>query len=165
MNNWKAIAAMAENRVIGKDGKLPWNLPEELAWFKETTLGHTIVMGRKTFESIGKRALPKRLNIVISRTLQIDDMPTGSVVLPGLEALKAYPTQGHVFIIGGSELYKAALPNCNELYLTHVKQVVEGDAIFPPFESLFDEGILIKDTPIFKIIRYTNKSCIRPEVL
>ena len=157
MNNWKAIAAMAENRVIGKDGKLPWNLPEELAWFKETTLGHTIVMGRKTFESIGKRALPKRLNIVISRTLEVKDMPPGLVVLPGLEVLKAYPTQGHVFIIGGSELYKAALPHCKELYLTHVNQFVEGDAVFPPFESFFDEGILIKDTPAFKIICYTKK--------
>ncbi len=157
---FKAIAAMATNRVIGKEGKLPWSLPEELAWFKEKTLGHTIIMGRKTFESIGKRALPGRLNMVVSREWTQKDLPLGVLHLPSLELIEQFETQGDLFIIGGSQLYESTLPICSDLYLTHIKANVSGDAYFPAFESYFDEGTLIKETKDFRILHYKKIKAI-----
>jgi dihydrofolate reductase len=95
---WKAIAAMSENRVIGNANKIPWHLPEDFKWVKACTQGQAIAMGRKTFESMG-RPLPKRENIVISRTAT--EIP-GCTVLPSLEALEQYETEADVWIFGGN---------------------------------------------------------------
>lgn len=125
-----AIVAMASNRVIGKDGKLPWHLPEDLKFFKKTTLGHPILMGRKTFESIG-RPLPGRRNIVLSSTMPQRE---GVEVIRHVNELHA---DDAVFLIGGAQLFEQLLPLCESVYLTWVEQPYEGDVLLPPFESLF----------------------------
>lgn len=124
------IAALAANRVIGRQGALPWHLPEDLRRFKALTLGHPVLMGRRTWESIG-RPLPGRRNIVITR--QADYRPSGAEVFPDLgSALAALAGAAEVFVIGGGELYAAALPLAHRLQLTELHQEVEGDARFPP---------------------------------
>ncbi|PCE68170.1 type 3 dihydrofolate reductase [Salinivibrio sp. YCSC6] len=123
------IAAMAKDRVIGKDNQMPWHLPADLAWFKRTTLGLPVVMGRKTFESIG-RPLPKRTNIVISR--DPDYQPDGVTVVASPEqALAAVGDVAEVMVIGGGTIYDAFLPRADRLYLTFIDTHVEGDTRFP----------------------------------
>lgn len=127
------VVAKAENGVIGKDNALPWHLPEDLKYFKRVTMGRPIVMGRLTFESIG-RPLPGRANIVITR--QTDWQADGVQVAHSLEqavvlAEKSERPDEWVMIIGGANLYEQALPSCNRLYLTQVHAEVDGDAFFP----------------------------------
>ena len=155
---WKAIAALAENRVIGSGGKIPWRLPEDLKFFKEKTLGHTVVMGRKTWDSLG-RTLGGRRNVVVSRKLPPGETSLpGALVVPSLEAVDALPSSGDVWIIGGAEIYAQALPRCEELYLTHVRGTPNGDAFFPPYEELFAPAETVRETPEFKIVRYENRA-------
>lgn len=125
------IVAMTEDRVIGKQNRLPWHLPEDLKRFKQTTMGHTLVMGRKTFESIG-RPLPGRRNIVLSRNL--DFRPGGVDVAPNLAAALRLAEQAgetECFIIGGASIYEAARPLVQRLYLTLLHKSFAGDAHFP----------------------------------
>lgn len=127
------IAAMGDNRVIGGAGKLPWSLPADLRHFKRLTTGRTIVMGRKTFESVG-RPLPNRRNIVVTRNPGWRE--EGVEVAHGLgDALALAAGDGEVFIVGGQEIYRAALPMADRIYLTRVRGVFEGDAFFPEFEG------------------------------
>jgi len=123
------IAAMADNRVIGKDNQMPWHLPADFAWFKRSTMGKPVVMGRKTYESIG-RPLPGRLNIVISRdsSLSIEGVTTVASIEAALEAVNHVD---EVMIIGGGTIYSSCLPLANKLYLTHIDLSVEGDTQFP----------------------------------
>jgi dihydrofolate reductase len=126
------IAAVARNGVIGAGNSLPWQLPEDLRHFRTLTSGHTVIMGRKTWQSIGK-PLPNRQNIVVSRQdgLLID----GASVAHSLEeALSLAVRQDPVFVIGGEALYRAALPLATVLYLTEIERDFPGDARFPPFE-------------------------------
>lgn len=125
------IAAMAENRVIGKDNKMPWHLPEELAYFKKVTMGKPIVMGRNTFESIG-RPLPGRQNIVVSRNpdLVIDGV---DVVNSVEQAIEVADQCDELMIIGGAMLYEHMLPKADILYLTQIDLQAEGDAYFPDY--------------------------------
>lgn len=123
------IVAMSENRVIGVDNRLPWHLPADLQHFKSITLGKPIVMGRKTYESIG-RPLPGRTNIVVTR--DPDFRPDQVVVADSLQAaLDAAAGADEVMVIGGASLYAQMLPKASRLYLTVVHQVIEGDAFFP----------------------------------
>ena len=124
MPRYIAIAAMASNRVIGKDGALPWHLPEDLKFFRKTTTGHPILMGRKTWESLG-RPLPNRRNLILSRTLP--DQP-GAEVLRGLDALEALALEGPIYIIGGAEIYQLLLPRTEEILLTVLTSAAEGVA-------------------------------------
>lgn len=124
---------MAANRVIGRDGALPWHLPEDLKFFRKTTTGHPILMGRKTWESLG-RPLPNRRNLILSRTLP--DQP-GAEVLRSLDALDALALEGPVFIIGGAEIYQLLLPRTHEILLTVLTNAVPGDTFFPAFEQDF----------------------------
>lgn len=127
------IAAAARNNVIGKGNALPWSLPDDLKHFREVTAGHTVIMGRKTFESIGQ-PLPKRRNIVITR--QEDYRPEGVEVFASLDAaIAALPVGEEFFVIGGGEMFRQALPIADRVYLTRVDTDVEGDAFFPPLES------------------------------
>ncbi len=126
------IVAAAKNKVIGKEGGIPWYLPADLAHFKQTTMGHPMIMGRKTYESIGK-ALPGRTSIVI--THQKDYRAEGCIVVQSLdraidEAEKA-PGSEEVFIIGGEEIYKQAMPLVKQIYLTKVHADIDGDKFFP----------------------------------
>lgn len=123
------IAAVSKNWVIGKDGKLPWRLPEDLKRFKELTTGHPIIMGRKTYESIG-RPLPYRRNIVITRDMNYE-APECLVVHSVEEALDAANPVNEVFCIGGEEIYKEFLPLADKIYLTKINKDFDGDAFFP----------------------------------
>jgi len=123
------IAAMAENRVIGREGAIPWDLPKDRRHFRELTWGHPVVMGRRTFETIG-RPLPGRTNIVLTR--QPDYVAPGCIVVHDLrDALEAAGEAAEVFILGGGEVYREALPVASRLYLTVVRGEVEGDVRFP----------------------------------
>lgn len=127
------IAAMANQRVIGKDNKMPWHLPADLKFFKKMTLGKPVIMGRKTFESIG-RPLPRRQNIVISRnkTFSADGV---TVVHDIASALGAAGEVDEVVVIGGGYVYQQFLSQADELYLTFIDLDVEGDAFFPDFDA------------------------------
>ncbi len=156
-----AIVAMDEGRVIGKDGALPWHLPEDLAHFKAKTSGHLVVMGRKTWDSLPPkfRPLPGRVNIVVSRNPAAINVPEGayavSSVAQALELAERSVMPGQmIWFIGGAELYAAALPLCDELHLTLVHGTHEGDAVFPPFEERFEEVSSDKaDRCTFKVYR------------
>ncbi len=127
------IVARSENRVIGRDGDLPWHLPADLKRFKRLTLRHTVIMGRKTFESIG-RPLPRRRSIVLSRNP--DYRPEGAEVAHGLErALELAAGETEVFVIGGARVFAEALPRADRLYLTLVHAEVEGDVFFPEVDA------------------------------
>jgi len=143
---------MAENRVIGQGNKIPWHLPEDFKWFKRMTTGQVVVMGRRTFESIGK-PLPNRETIVLSR---------GGFQFPGLRTvsnLREIDPQREVreiFICGGAQIYEQALPLCSDLYLTLVKLTVPGDAFFPRFEEQFELAEQILECAEFKILHYRH---------
>lgn len=148
----KALAAMSLNRVIGADGKIPWHLSEDLKFFKRTTLGHIVVMGRKTYESMGK-PLPGRENWVVSRDANF----------PGVRMIRdlkevAEPGDGReLFVIGGSQIYEALLDQCSEVILTLVKREVEGDAYFPEFENRFALAETLMETPEMTVGRYAKR--------
>lgn len=123
------IVAAAENNVIGSNNRLLWRLPNDMKWFKATTIGNTVIMGRKTYDSMG-RALPNRRNIVISRNPQL--RIEGCEVVPGLdEALQLVAGEEEAFIIGGGEIYKQAWNKADKLYLTRVHTHKEGDTTIP----------------------------------
>ena len=127
------IVAMAENRVIGRDGRLPWHLPKDLKRFKKLTVGHPMVMGRKTFESIG-RPLPKRRSLVLSRDPAY--RPPGAEVAASLpEALARLAADEEAFVIGGARVFAEALPLAERLYLTLVHAEVAGDVRFPEIDA------------------------------
>ncbi len=146
----KAIVAMAQNRVIGNGGAIPWHLPEDFKFFKATTMGHAIIMGRKTYDSIGK-PLPGRENIVLSRTMP--ESP-GITVVRSPEELKEPADGRDLFVIGGEEIYRLLLPRCGEIFVTHVSKAIEGDTRFPEFENDFDSGEKVLETPDFTTFRY-----------
>jgi len=123
-----AVVAIAENRAIGKNNQLLWHLPNDLKHFRLITTGHTIIMGRKTYESVGK-PLPNRRNIIITRQ-QIEI--TGCEVVSSIEkALALCAAEQEVFIVGGAEIYKLAMPLTDRIYLTIVHQTFDADAFFP----------------------------------
>lgn len=133
-----AIAAMAKNRVIGAAGDLPWRIPEDFKFFKEKTSGHMMIMGRKTFESLGG-PLPNRLHVVITR--QKDYRPEGAIVFHTVKEAVDY-CRAHtekwgdeVFIAGGGEIYKEMLPITDRIYLTEIQKDFPGDAKFPEFSK------------------------------
>ena len=126
------IAAIARNGVIGADNALPWRLPADLRRFRSLTTGHTIIMGRKTWESL-RQALPERQNVVVTRKAGYG--AAGATVVTSLDAALAAATRpAPIFCIGGGELFRAALPRADALYLTEIDRDYAGDATFPPFE-------------------------------
>lgn len=132
------IVAMASNRVIGRDNQLPWHLPNDLKYFKATTLGKPVVMGRKTYESIG-RPLPGRTNIVVTtnRAFRPEGVEVVHSVDEGLDlAQRVAKADGveELMVIGGAQLYEAVMPQVDRLYVTQVHAIVEGDALFPELE-------------------------------
>jgi dihydrofolate reductase len=126
------VVAIAENHAIGKDNKLLWHLPNDLKHFKTITSGHTVIMGRKTYDSVGK-PLPNRRNIVVTR--KHIDIP-GCEVVNSLEAaVDLCKSEEEVFIVGGAEIYRLAMAITNKIYLTIVHQKFEGDTYFPDIEK------------------------------
>jgi dihydrofolate reductase len=144
-----AIAAMTPSRVIGQRGEIPWRIPGEQKWFKEVTFGHPILMGSRTFESIG-RPLPGRRNLVVSRTRS----------WPGVEMIRDLsqfnPDQysPEIFVIGGADIYARLLERCRELLITRLKSEYDGDAYFPEFESKFRLIEEVRETPDYVIERW-----------
>lgn len=143
------IVAMGENRVIGKDNDMPWHLPNDLRYFKERTLGHTIIMGRKTFESLG-RVLPNRKHVVITRSDV--QFPEGVEVIKSIDEIIEYAnnqTQEEVFIIGGGEIFKQMLPHVDRLYVTLIQKNFTGDVYFPKIDvkkwELVEKTVGLKD--------------------
>jgi dihydrofolate reductase len=164
------IVAHSQNRVIGVQNRLPWNLPEDLRRFKTITMGHPIIMGRKTFDSIG-RVLPHRENLIISR--QPGYEVSGAVVFSGLDAALAY-SQGktdEAFVIGGGEIYALALPKANRIYLTLVHQEYAGDAFFPNYEAYGFTEISREERPAgpdhpayaFAVLEKTTGAALSPQ--
>ncbi len=156
MRPFKAIAAMSLNRVIGAGGKIPWYLPEDFKWFKKMTTGQVIVMGRKTFQSIGK-VLPNRTTIVLTRSPEL---------FPGIQTISDLgqldPSSPdfagrQIFLCGGAQVYEQGLPLCSDLYLTLVQRVVEGDTLFPIFENRFQLAEEVLSHPEFKILHYRQR--------
>jgi dihydrofolate reductase len=125
---------MDQNRVIGKNNELPWHLPADLQYFKKVTMGHPIVMGRKTFESIG-RVLPGRENVIVTRNQ--DYKAEGCVVLHDIEQIKTFADSRdeEVFVIGGAEIFKEILPVTDRLYITEIHETFEGDTFFPVIDE------------------------------
>jgi dihydrofolate reductase len=125
------VAAVAENGVIGRDNALPWRLPGDLKRFRALTLGHTVIMGRRTWDSLG-RPLPGRTNVVVSRTARPIE---GARVAGSLEAaLSGLPDDAEAFVIGGADIYRLALPHADRLVLTEVRAAFEGDVSFPKYD-------------------------------
>ena len=178
---FQAIAAMSLNRVIGNGNKIPWHIPEDFQWFKSKTLGHAVVMGRKTFECIGK-PLPNRRHLVLTRRPQrlIDRHPSvfgrfkewigreekgnacedcDPLLLSSIDILIDFSIQLGllVFVCGGEEVYRQLLPSCSDLYLTRVKREVEGDSFFPLFEDQFEMKEVMQDCEAFRIEHWRRK--------
>lgn len=144
---------MSEERVIGNKGDIPWHLPEDFKWFKKTTMGDILVMGRKTYESIG-RPLPGRETYVLSRQPREIE---GVHNFTDLETLEQLETKKTIWIAGGGEVYKQMLGKCSELYLTRVHRKVKGDAFFPQFEDNFTLHSIIHENKDFTIECWLQK--------
>ena len=149
------IVAMDKNRVIGKNNQLPWHISDELKNFKKFTTGNTILMGRKTFESIG-RPLPNRNNVVISTSLQ----PTEGIdvcknIEEGITNAKSYGKD--IFIIGGAQIYKQMLPLVEKMYISYIKKEHDGDVFFPEFDENEWQIESRQDFPEFELVIYVRK--------
>ena len=148
-----AIAAVSENGVIGNHNSIPWRISEDFRWFKYKTMGGTLVMGRKTFESIGK-PLPGRKTIVLTRQpLSLAGVTVSSDLAEVSRLAMEVPP---CWICGGSEIYRLLLPTCDLLYLTRVKRTVEGDAYFPDYQSSFTCEQVIHDSAEFRVERWSR---------
>ena len=163
------IAGVAENGVIGAEGGIPWRIPSDMGFFKRTTMGKPIIMGRKQYESVG-RPLPGRVNIVVSR--QPGYQPEGVIVINDLaaaiehgRAIAAADRATEAMVIGGGEIYRAALPLADRLYISHVALAPEGDVLFPPI----DAGVwrVVEEVPVeaspkdqaaFRVVVYERRA-------
>lgn len=161
------IAAAAENNVIGADNKLPWDIPEDMKFFREKTKGHAVIMGRKTYESMGK-PLPNRLNVIITR--QKDYQVPGGVVVASIDdaiehcrgKVKEYGEE--VFIIGGGEIYKQSMNLVDIIYLTRVHKAIPGDARYPAVDPRQFEEIERRERqgdPPYTFLTYRRKEPAR----
>jgi dihydrofolate reductase len=155
LKHFKAIAAMSQNRVIGQGDKIPWHLPEDFKWFKKMTTGQIVVMGRRTFESIGKPLL-NRTTIVLSRGGFSHPGARTAADLSQVDWTDPALAGREVFICGGAQVYAQTLDLCSDLYLTLVKRIVEGDVFFPAFEDKFVLHKEIMDGAEFKILHYSR---------
>lgn len=124
------VVARTKNKVIGKDNQMPWHLPVDLAWFRQNTVGKPVIMGRKTYESIG-RLLPKRPNIILSRSgFEVEGAYSATSLEQAVELAKSFANTDEIMIIGGGELFKQAIPKADKLYLTEIQAEIEGDTFF-----------------------------------
>ncbi|MCC5855727.1 MAG: type 3 dihydrofolate reductase [Idiomarina sp.] len=145
MQHISLVAAMANDRVIGREGGMPWHLPDELQYFKEITMGKPMIMGRTTFESIG-RPLPGRRNIVVSRSAA--NLPEGVEHAESpAAALALCQDAEEVMVIGGGQIYREFLPLATRMYLTHIELSVDGDTTFPDWSGVVWQRKLLREVP------------------
>ena len=154
LSKLSAIVAMTPDRVIGKDNDLPWRLPEDLKMFKRTTSGHPVIMGRKTWDSLGKyKPLPGRQNIVITRDKAWSE--DGAEVIYSMDDLQSVDLENEkAYVIGGAEIYQLFLPHLDELIVSHVYEFHTGDTFFPPFDDYFREFEVLESFEKFEVRRY-----------
>ena len=158
------IVAVAKNNVIGKDNKLIWHLPEDLKRFKRITSGKNIIMGRKTFESLG-RILPNRKHIILCNDMKMNIEDDRLIVLDDISKLEDYiNSDKENFVIGGATIYKLLMPMCDKLYITHIDEEFDGDVYFPEIdlsvwkEESIEDGITNEDNPYsYKYVTYVRK--------
>ena len=153
------IVAVAKNNVIGRDGTLPWHLPSDLKHFKKTTMGYPLIMGRKTYESIG-RPLPGRDNVVLTRTKELE-LPGCIVVHTMEEAIDHCRNAEKVFIIGGADIFRLAMPLTDTIIYTALERDVEGDVYLDPIDTdvfeIVTQQMCDEEEP-YRILRYERKS-------
>jgi len=161
------IVAMANNRVIGKDNAMPWSIKGNLAHFKEMTMGWPCIMGRKTWESLPKKPLPGRLNIIISKTLTDSSVPKQDVkIFPSLFAAMEYcASYEKIFICGGESIYRQALPLANKIDLTLIPGQYDGDTFFPEIDAACWEPVKTVNFEEFSVITYAKKNNYKKEQL
>ena len=166
MSKIGAIVAIAENKVIGNGLEIPWHISEDFKHFKRTTTGGIIVMGRRTWESLGSKPLPNRENVVITSSPEkiLEQAKEKGVensvrAFESVEkALAEYTNdERNLWIIGGAKLYKSALPLCDELIVSHVKMSPVGDVFFPDFENLFEKNETILEHTEFDVVKYIRR--------
>lgn len=150
------IAAVAKNRVIGKEGKIPWKIPEEMDHFRETTTGHIVIMGRRTWDGLHVHPLPDRLNIVISKSIPEIE---GVVVLPDLKSAIQHAqswTKSHIFIMGGASVYRQVIERklADRLLISEIPGNYEGDTYFPEIDKDYWKGEVIKEVGRFDVWEY-----------
>ena len=170
------IVAASENNVIGRDGSIPWHLPDDLKYFRKKTEGHPVIMGRKNFESIVKalgKPLPNRENIIVTResTYEADDCEIASSLEEAIMYGHKDNDQEEIFIIGGGEIYKQAMELCNYVYLTRVHAWIAGDVVFPEIDPEVWEEVEREEHPAdtkhkfaFTYIMYKRKNRLHFEV-
>ncbi len=161
---WKIIVAADEHNAIGKQGGIPWHLPEDFKWFKACTQGNIALMGRKTYENLPKKPLPGRANWILSRDEMLEFAGDNVRVFKSPEDVLAAAQNDtrSLWVCGGAQIYKLCLPYCGEIYLTRVKRVVENPDTFFEFDpSQFGAPELVRDEPEFSILKYTR---IQPPV-
>lgn len=153
----KIIVAMDPNQLIGKNNQLPWNIKEDLQHFKETTTGHAVVMGRKTYESIGK-ALPNRLNYIITRDKNFKPKENSIVLINDYQELinKYKNSQEILFVIGGEQIYQLFLDYCDELVVSQILNFYYGDTYFPEFLDKFETDKIVPKKG-FNVVYYRRK--------
>jgi len=159
------IVAVAKNNVIGKDNKLIWHLPEDLKRFKKITTGKNIIMGRKTFESLG-RVLPNRRHIILCNDMELNIDNENVEVLEDISMLDKYINSNEEnFVIGGATIYKLLMPYCNKLYITHIDEEFDGDVYFPDIDENIwkaveeEKGLKDEVNPYdYKYVNYVRKS-------
>lgn len=148
------IAAHDPNLVIGNDGKLPWHYKEDLQFFKKTTMGCPIIMGRGVFEELNEKPLPGRLNIVLTRTRTYDSVSSFPTIAQAIDFVKA---EDHVFIIGGGEIYRQTIDMADRLYITEIQKEYRGDTFFPEYRDQIDKKwtqVWREDYENFSFIEY-----------
>lgn len=158
MGRLRAIAALSENRVIGDSGRIPWHLPADFRWFRQVTHGGILVMGRKTFESIGKPLPGRETYVLTRRPIPIPGVRTFAGTEDLLKALRDEPRPA--WVCGGGEVYSQLLPHCSDLFLTRVPVTVPGDALFPPFEPGFVRIAEVLRTPEFHVEHWAHRSTL-----
>ncbi|OIB04467.1 dihydrofolate reductase [Paenibacillus sp. LC231] len=139
------IWAMGKDQVIGLNGTMPWRLPRDMAFFKETTLHKTILMGRKTWESFGSKPLPHRKNIVLTRDRSFTLTDDQGIVIHDVDEALPYAENAELMVIGGSQIYELMLPKADRLYCTFIDETFEGDTFFP--EVNWDEWEIVEEVP------------------
>jgi dihydrofolate reductase len=145
---------MSLNRVIGRAGRIPWHIPEDFKWFKKTTAGQAVLMGRKTYESLG-HPLPNRRNLVVTRRSAPGE---GIEIVRDLAAFRPEDYPCDVWVIGGGEIYRQMLGKCDDLYLSIIPRVIEhGDAFFPEFEDQFQLVETVLKHPDFEVKHYRKR--------